>query len=151
MVSMSFYFGQCCFCVLVWHYIKRNITLLLILLQVIAFTLKYLGFRIWHIVNFEPHSFLQLLEMNSSELIAEGNNYIASREDAANKFLDKSFKIRLGRGLYGECLVRTCLHVFWILNWLISNFNRTRIDVFLHLRISLFQQRTFYMLNVNGY
>lgn len=42
--------------------------------------------------------------MNSLELIAKGSDFIASRENVAKKFLDKSFKIRLGRGLYGECL-----------------------------------------------
>ncbi|KAA0031403.1 hypothetical protein IC582_000180 [Cucumis melo] len=51
-----------------------------------------------------PYMYEQLLEMNSLELIAKGTDFIASRENAANKFLDKSFKIRLGRGLYGECL-----------------------------------------------
>ncbi|XP_038886891.1 uncharacterized protein LOC120077095 isoform X2 [Benincasa hispida] len=51
-----------------------------------------------------PYMYEQLLEMNSLELIAKGTDFIASRENAANKYLDKSFKIRLGRGLYGECL-----------------------------------------------
>ncbi|KGN43814.1 uncharacterized protein LOC101209755 [Cucumis sativus] len=51
-----------------------------------------------------PYMYEQLLEMNSLELIAKGTDFIASRENAANKILDKSFKIRLGRGLYGECL-----------------------------------------------
>lgn len=50
--------------------------------------------------------------MNSLELIAKGSDFIASRENVAKKFLDKSFKIRLGRGLYGECLVRMHLHAF---------------------------------------
>ncbi|XP_022136385.1 uncharacterized protein LOC111008108 isoform X2 [Momordica charantia] len=51
-----------------------------------------------------PYMYEQLLEMNSLELIAKGNDFIASCDNAANKFLDKTFKIRLGRGLYGECL-----------------------------------------------
>lgn len=51
-----------------------------------------------------PYMYEQLLDMNSLELIAKGSDFIASRENVAKKFLDKSFKIRLGRGLYGECL-----------------------------------------------
>lgn len=37
-------------------------------------------------------------------MIAKGNLDISSRQIAANKFLDKTFKVLLGRGLYGECL-----------------------------------------------
>ncbi|XVF67329.1 hypothetical protein PTKIN_Ptkin10aG0112300 [Pterospermum kingtungense] len=47
---------------------------------------------------------LDLLEISSSDLIAKGNLYISSRQIAANKLLDKPFKVRLGRGFYGECL-----------------------------------------------
>ena len=39
------------------------------------------------------------------DLISKGNAYISSRQNAANKFLNKVFKVRLGRGFYGECLV----------------------------------------------
>ncbi|KAH9694794.1 Heat shock protein [Citrus sinensis] len=45
-----------------------------------------------------------LLEINSVDLIAKGNSDISSRQSAANKFLDKVFRVRLGRGFYGECL-----------------------------------------------
>ncbi|WOL15532.1 hypothetical protein Cni_G24313 [Canna indica] len=51
-----------------------------------------------------PYVFEQLLQFNSSDLIAKGNSYTYSRKDAASKLLGKAFKIRLGRGLYGECL-----------------------------------------------
>lgn len=47
----------------------------------------------------------QLLEINSVDLIAKGNSDISSRQSAANKLLDKVFRVRLGRGFYGECLV----------------------------------------------
>ncbi|KAJ8447469.1 hypothetical protein Cgig2_019463 [Carnegiea gigantea] len=46
----------------------------------------------------------QLLEMSVEELIAQGNSHISTRKDAAMEFVGKAFKIRLGRGLYGECL-----------------------------------------------
>lgn len=49
--------------------------------------------------------FLQLLEINVADLIAKGNYYISVREKTAKKLLDKVFKVRLGRGFYGECLV----------------------------------------------
>ncbi|XP_058069492.1 uncharacterized protein LOC131218745 isoform X2 [Magnolia sinica] len=43
-------------------------------------------------------------EMSSIDLIAKGKSYSFSRKDAANKLLGKAFRIRLGRGFYGECL-----------------------------------------------
>ncbi|KAK6945855.1 hypothetical protein RJ641_013399 [Dillenia turbinata] len=45
-----------------------------------------------------------LLEVSSCTLIAEEESRICSRQNAAAKLLDKVFKIRLGRGFYGECL-----------------------------------------------
>ncbi|XP_022763619.1 uncharacterized protein LOC111309060 isoform X2 [Durio zibethinus] len=51
-----------------------------------------------------PYLFEQLLEISSADLVAKGNLYISSRQIAANKFLDKAFKVHLGRGFYGECL-----------------------------------------------
>ncbi|XP_010241240.1 PREDICTED: uncharacterized protein LOC104585902 isoform X2 [Nelumbo nucifera] len=51
-----------------------------------------------------PYLFDQLLEIDSMSLIAKGKSYISSRQDAANKLLDKTFKVRLGKGFYGECL-----------------------------------------------
>ncbi|KAI4299189.1 hypothetical protein L6164_032670 [Bauhinia variegata] len=46
----------------------------------------------------------QLLELGTEDLIVKGNSYLSSRHNAANKLLKKVFKIRLGRGFYGECL-----------------------------------------------
>ncbi|KAK0589457.1 hypothetical protein LWI29_014577 [Acer saccharum] len=46
----------------------------------------------------------RLLEMSSIDLICKGNSYVFVRQSAASKLLDKVFKIRLGRGFYGECL-----------------------------------------------
>ncbi|KAG1369806.1 hypothetical protein COCNU_15G001720 [Cocos nucifera] len=51
-----------------------------------------------------PHVFKQLLEIDAGDMIAKGYSYTCARQDAANKLLDKAFKIQLGRGLYGECL-----------------------------------------------
>ncbi|KAK0590906.1 hypothetical protein LWI29_033049 [Acer saccharum] len=51
-----------------------------------------------------PYMYEQLLEMSSIDLISKGNSYVSVRQSAASKLLDKVFKIRLGRGFYGECL-----------------------------------------------
>ncbi|CAA7399542.1 unnamed protein product [Spirodela intermedia] len=51
-----------------------------------------------------PHVFEQVLEIDPTELIAQGNSRMSSRLDPARKLLGKEFKIRLGRGFYGECL-----------------------------------------------
>ncbi|GMH03049.1 hypothetical protein Nepgr_004888 [Nepenthes gracilis] len=51
-----------------------------------------------------PHMFEQLLKISSEELIGRGNSCISSQQDAARNVLLKVFKLRLGRGLYGECL-----------------------------------------------
>ncbi|XP_047342212.1 uncharacterized protein LOC124945763 [Impatiens glandulifera] len=51
-----------------------------------------------------PHMFDQLLEMNCMDFVAKGNSHDNNRHDAARKLLNKVFKIRLGRGTYGECL-----------------------------------------------
>lgn len=51
-----------------------------------------------------PNMFEQLLEISSSDLVAKGSLYISSHQIAANKLLDKAYKVRLGRGFYGECL-----------------------------------------------
>lgn len=45
------------------------------------------------------------MEMRVGDLIAKGKSYISSRQNAANKLLNKVFKLQLGRGLYGSCLV----------------------------------------------
>ncbi|XP_021776234.1 uncharacterized protein LOC110740054 isoform X2 [Chenopodium quinoa] len=51
-----------------------------------------------------PHMYDQLLEMNVKELLTKGNSEISAQKDAAKVFLKKAFKLRLGRGFYGECL-----------------------------------------------
>ncbi|XP_048336571.1 uncharacterized protein LOC107426513 [Ziziphus jujuba] len=51
-----------------------------------------------------PYMYEQLLEISAVGLIAKGNSYISSRQKAAEKLLNKVFKVRLGRGFYGECL-----------------------------------------------
>ncbi|XP_072076201.1 uncharacterized protein [Arachis hypogaea] len=47
---------------------------------------------------------LQLLELSAEGLIAKGNSHVSSRQNAASKLLQKVFRVRLGRGFYGECL-----------------------------------------------
>ncbi|CAL5434496.1 unnamed protein product [Camellia sinensis] len=66
-----------------------------------------IGLGEWHsmlncITN--PHMYEQLLEISSADLIGKGISYISTRQDAVKKLLDKAFKVRLGRGFYGECL-----------------------------------------------
>ncbi|GFY90107.1 hypothetical protein Acr_07g0003040 [Actinidia rufa] len=51
-----------------------------------------------------PHIYEQLLEIRCADLIEKGNSYMSTRQNAAKKLLDKVFKVRLGRGFYGECL-----------------------------------------------
>lgn len=51
-----------------------------------------------------PYMYKQLLELSAEELIAKGNSYFSARQNAASKLLQKVFRIRLGRGFYGECL-----------------------------------------------
>ncbi|MCD7451612.1 hypothetical protein HAX54_012874, partial [Datura stramonium] len=51
-----------------------------------------------------PHMYEQFMGICTDDLIANGNSHISNRLAAAHKLLDKFFKIRLGRGLYGECL-----------------------------------------------
>ncbi|ONK57552.1 uncharacterized protein A4U43_C09F1660 [Asparagus officinalis] len=51
-----------------------------------------------------PSVFEQLMKLDCDELIAKGKSYVNSRQDAANELLGKTFRIRLGRGTYGECL-----------------------------------------------
>nr|XP_023904420.1 uncharacterized protein LOC112016141 [Quercus suber] len=46
----------------------------------------------------------ELLELSSVDLISKGNAYINSCQNVADKFLNKVFKVLLGRGFYGECL-----------------------------------------------
>ncbi|GAV91366.1 hypothetical protein CFOL_v3_34762 [Cephalotus follicularis] len=51
-----------------------------------------------------PYMYEQLMDLSLEELIAKGKFEISSCQNAANKFLDKVLKVRLGRGFYGECL-----------------------------------------------
>ncbi|KAG9440101.1 hypothetical protein H6P81_020266 [Aristolochia fimbriata] len=51
-----------------------------------------------------PSLFEQLLKLNAADLISKGNLCMRSRKDAAINSLGKVFRIRLGKGLYGECL-----------------------------------------------
>ncbi|KAK7319524.1 hypothetical protein RJT34_04246 [Clitoria ternatea] len=51
-----------------------------------------------------PYMFKQLLELNAEDLIVKGNSYLSARQNAAAKLLGKVFRVRLGRGFYGECL-----------------------------------------------
>lgn len=51
-----------------------------------------------------PHVFEQLLVIDAGDMIAKGHSFTRARQEAASKLLDKAFKLRLGRGLYGECL-----------------------------------------------
>lgn len=51
-----------------------------------------------------PYMYKQLLKISTEGLISSGNSYISYQQIAANKLMDKVFKIRLGRGFYGECL-----------------------------------------------
>ncbi|KAK1267919.1 hypothetical protein QJS04_geneDACA006476 [Acorus gramineus] len=51
-----------------------------------------------------PYLFDELMEMDADILIAKGNSYICSRREAAKKLLHELFRLRLGRGFYGECL-----------------------------------------------
>ncbi|KAB5520623.1 hypothetical protein DKX38_024942 [Salix brachista] len=45
-----------------------------------------------------------LLEISPVDIIEKGNSNISSRWADASKLMDKVFKVRLGRGFYGECL-----------------------------------------------
>lgn len=51
-----------------------------------------------------PYMFEELLEISPVDIIEKGNSYISSRWTAASKLMDKVFKVRLGQGVYGECL-----------------------------------------------
>lgn len=51
-----------------------------------------------------PYMYKQLLELSVEGLIAKGNSSLSARRNAASKLLEKVFRVRLGRGFYGECL-----------------------------------------------
>ncbi|KAL0422455.1 UNVERIFIED_CONTAM: hypothetical protein Slati_3268400 [Sesamum latifolium] len=45
-----------------------------------------------------------LMEICSMDLIMKGSTYLSHRQIDASKLLHKVFRVRLGRGFYGECL-----------------------------------------------
>ena len=47
----------------------------------------------------------QLLQLDVGDLLTRGKSVAHDRVQAAGEFIQKPFKIQLGRGLYGECLV----------------------------------------------
>lgn len=51
-----------------------------------------------------PLMYQQLTEICCSDLIIKGNTYLSNRQTDASKLLHKVFRIKLGRGFYGECL-----------------------------------------------
>ncbi|KAL8136586.1 hypothetical protein V2J09_002587 [Rumex salicifolius] len=51
-----------------------------------------------------PFMFDQLMELKVEDLVSNGNSLIQPCKDAAKNVLDKAFKLRLGKGIYGECL-----------------------------------------------
>uniref|UniRef100_K7L596 Uncharacterized protein n=2 Tax=Glycine max TaxID=3847 RepID=K7L596_SOYBN len=51
-----------------------------------------------------PYMYKQLLKLSAEDLITKGNSCVSSRQNAASKLLEKAFRVRLGRGFYGECL-----------------------------------------------
>jgi len=51
-----------------------------------------------------PHVFEQLLQLDVGDLLTRGKSVAHDRVQAAGEFIQKPFKIQLGRGLYGECL-----------------------------------------------
>ncbi|KAL1534424.1 hypothetical protein AAHA92_30600 [Salvia divinorum] len=51
-----------------------------------------------------PLMYQQLTEICSEDLIIKGNTYLSNRQTEASKLLNKVFRVKLGRGFYGECL-----------------------------------------------
>ncbi|KAF8664799.1 hypothetical protein HU200_054523 [Digitaria exilis] len=51
-----------------------------------------------------PHVFEQLLQLDVDDLLNRGKSLAHDRLQAAGEFIQKPFKIQLGRGMYGECL-----------------------------------------------
>ncbi|CAN6380684.1 unnamed protein product [Urochloa humidicola] len=51
-----------------------------------------------------PHVFEQLLQLDVGDLLTRVKSLAHDRVQAAGEFIQKPFKIRLGRGSYGECL-----------------------------------------------
>ncbi|CAD6254643.1 unnamed protein product [Miscanthus lutarioriparius] len=51
-----------------------------------------------------PHVFGQLLQLDVGNLLAREKSHAHDRLQAAGEFIQKPFRIQLGRGSYGECL-----------------------------------------------
>ncbi|KAJ1274460.1 hypothetical protein BS78_05G063300 [Paspalum vaginatum] len=51
-----------------------------------------------------PHVFEQLLQLDVGDLLTRAKSHAHDRLQAAGEFIQKPFKIQLGRGSYGECL-----------------------------------------------
>ncbi|XP_066339350.1 uncharacterized protein [Miscanthus floridulus] len=51
-----------------------------------------------------PHVFGQLLQLDVGDLLAREKSQAHDRLQAAGEFIQKPFRIQLGRGSYGECL-----------------------------------------------
>ncbi|TVU26716.1 hypothetical protein EJB05_29275, partial [Eragrostis curvula] len=51
-----------------------------------------------------PHVFEQLLQLDICDLLTRGKSLAHDRLQAAAEFIHKPFKIKIGRGSYGECL-----------------------------------------------
>ncbi|TVU26711.1 hypothetical protein EJB05_29270, partial [Eragrostis curvula] len=51
-----------------------------------------------------PHVYEQLLQLGVGDLLTRGKSLAHDRLQAATEFLHKPFKIKIGRGSYGECL-----------------------------------------------
>jgi hypothetical protein len=49
------------------------------------------------------------VQLDVWDLLARGNSLVQNRLEAARKLIYNPFKLHLGRGLYGECLVSECL------------------------------------------
>lgn len=45
------------------------------------------------------------MQLDVSGLLSRGNSLVQNRLEAARKLIHNPFKIYLGQGLYGECLV----------------------------------------------
>lgn len=52
------------------------------------------------------------MQISVKNLVAHGKAYFASQKCSADKLLEKVLKVKLGRGLYGECLV--CYSTYFI-------------------------------------
>lgn len=76
--------------------------------------LVYSFFCCWqcgYIITMFLFCYEQLIGMCSEDLIIKGNTYLSNRQTEASKLLNKVFRVKLGRGFYGECLVWQCFPI----------------------------------------